>query len=137
MSFSAKAAACAAIIAAMAFASAAEARERHVSGTWTNHRGTYTGSADVVRTRGFHSRNAVITGPNGGQRTVSDQRAWNRQAGTYSHNRRVTFADGTSRTVDADARRTAPGQWEYSRTVTGRNGQTRTQTGTYVITRHP
>ena len=138
MIFSAKAAACAAIIvAATAFAGAADARERRVSGTWTNHRGTYTGSADVARTRGFRSRDAVIAGPNGGQRTVSDRRAWDRRAGTYSHDRRVTFADGASRTVDADAQRTAPGQWDYSRTVTGRNGQTQTQTGTYVVTRHP
>lgn len=51
--------------------------------------------------------------------------------------RNVNFADGTSRTVDADATRTAPGTWDYSRSVTGRNGDTRTQDGTVVITKHP
>ena len=133
-----KAATCAAVIIAGLFvASAAEARERHVSGTWTTHRGTFTGHADVVRTRGFRSRDAVITGPNGGQRTVSDRRTWSMRNGAYSHDRRVTFADGTSRTLDADARRVAPGTWDYSRTVTGRNGDTRTVEGTIVIRKGP
>ena len=134
MRISIRAAACAAVIVAgLAFAGEAQARERHVSGVWSTHRGTYTAHADVVRTRGFRSRNAVITGPNGGQRTVSDERAWSRRDGTYSHDRRVTFADGTSRTVNADAHRVAPGTWDYSRTVTGRNGATRTVDGTIVV----
>ena len=138
MRSSIKAAACAAaIVAGLALAGEAQARERHVSGTWTTHRGTYTGQVDVVRTRGFRSRNAQITGPNGGQRTVSDQRTWSRRDGTYAHDRDVTFADGTSRTVSADAQRVAPGAWDYSRTVTGRNGATRTQDGTIVITKGP
>ena len=138
MRTSVKAAACVAvIIAGLSFSGAAEARERHVSGSWTTHRGTYTGSADVVRTRGFRSRDAVITDPNGGQRTVSDQRTWSRRDGTYSHNRDVNFADGTSRTVDADANRVAPGTWDYSRTVTGRNGEMRTQDGTIIIHKGP
>ena len=137
MSFSVQTAAFAAvIIAGLSLAGAAEARERHVSGTWTTHRGTYTGSADVVRTRGFRSRDAQITGPNGGQRTVSDQRRWSRRDGTFSHDRDVTFADGTSRTVDADANRVSPGTWDYSRTVTGRNGNTRTWDGTVIIPKH-
>jgi hypothetical protein len=138
MRFSVKAAACAAVIVAgLLFASTAEARERHVSRTWTTHRGTYTASADLVRTRGFRSRNVQITGPNGGHRTVSDQRTWSRRDGTYTHERRVAFADGTSRSVDANAHRVSPGTWDYSRTVTGRNGETRTQRGTIVITKHP
>jgi len=75
MRYSVKAAACAAVIVTgLTFAGEAQARERHVSGTWTTHRGTFTGHADVVRTRGFRSREAVITGPNGGQRIVSDRR---------------------------------------------------------------
>jgi len=125
------------IIASLSFASAAEARERHVSATWTTHRGTFTGHADVVRTRGFRSRDAVVTGPNGGQRTVSDRRAWSMQNGTYSHDRHVTFADGTSRTVDADARRVAPGTWDYSRSVTRRDGQIGTINGTVIIDKGP
>jgi hypothetical protein len=88
-----------------------------------------------VRTRGFRSRDAQVTGPKGGQRTVSDQRTWSRRDGTYSHDRDVSFADGTSRTVDAGANRVAPGRWDYSRTVTGRNGETRTQDGAIVITK--
>src|SRR5678816_4180513 len=103
------------IIAGFSFAGAAEARERHVSGSWTTHRGTYTGHTDVVRTRGFRSRDAVITGPYGGRRTVSDRRTWSRRDGTYTHDRDVTFGDGTSRTVDVDAHRVAPRTWDYSR----------------------
>jgi len=138
MRFSIKAAACAAaIVAGLILAGEAQARERHVSGTWTTHRGTYAGRADVVRTRGFRSRDAVITGPNGGQRTVSDQRTWSRANGTYTHDRDVNFADGTSRSVDADAQRVAPGTWDYSRTVTRRNGNTRTQDSTIVVTKGP
>src|SRR5262245_46064633 len=113
MSSSTKAVACAAVIlVGLAFAGVAVARERRVSGSWTTHPGTFTGSADVVRTRGFRSRDAQITGPNGGRRTVSDQRAWSRVEGTYSHDRIVTFADGASRTVDADAHRVSPGAWD-------------------------
>ena len=138
MRSSVKAVACAAvIIAGLSFADAADARARHVSGSWTTHRGTYTGSADVVRTRGFRSRDAQIIGPNGGQRTVSDQRTWSRRDGTFTHDRDVTFADGTSRSVDADANRVAPGAWDYSRTVTARNGETRTQDGTIIIAKGP
>jgi len=138
MRYSVKAAVCAAIIVTgISLAGAANARERHVSGTWTTHRGTYTGTADVVRTRGFRSRDAQITGPHGGQRTVSDQRTWSRRDGAYTHDRQVTFADGTSRTVDADAHRVSRGVWDYSRTVNGRNGETRTQDGRIVITKNP
>jgi hypothetical protein len=138
MRSSVKAAVCAAVIVTgLSFAGSADARERHVSGSWTTHRGTYAGTADVVRTRGFRSREAQITGPNGGQRTVSDQRSWSRRDGTYTHDRDVTFADGTSRAVDADANRVSPGVWDYSRTVTGRNGETHSQDGTIVITKNP
>jgi hypothetical protein len=138
MRSSVKAAACAAaVIAGLALAGEAQARERHVSATWTTHRGTYSGHADVARTRGFRSRDAVITDPNGGQRTVSDQRTWSRANGTYTHDRDVTFADGTSRTVNADAHRIAPRTWAYSRTVTGRDGETRTWDATIIIPKRP
>lgn len=138
MRSSVKAAVCAAVIVTgLSFAGAADARERHVSGSWTTHRGTYTGTADVVRTRGFRSRDAQITGPNGGQRSVSDTRQWSLRDGTYAHDRDVNFADGTSRTVDADATRTAPGTWDFSRSVTGRTGETRTQDGTVIIHKGP
>jgi hypothetical protein len=127
----------AAILAGLAFAGAADARERHVSATRMTHRGTYTGSADVVRTRGLRSRDALITGPNGGQRTVSDQRTWSLRSGTYSRDRNVIFADGASRIVDADANRVAPGTWDYSRSITRHSGETRTQEGTIVFSRGP
>ena len=138
MRSSIRAAACAAVIVAgLAFAGEAQARERHVSGAWTTHRGTYTAHADVVHTRGFRSRDAVITGPNGGQRIVSDRRVWNRQAGTYRRDHVTRFADGTTRTLNVDAHRVAPGTWDYSRTVTSRNGHTRTVGGSVVVSKGP
>lgn len=121
----------------MASAGAADARVRHVSGTWQTPRGVFTGDSTVTRGRGFRDRNAVFTGPNGRQRTVQDNRTWDAQAGTYDRDHTVTYADGKTRTVDVDVQRTAPGQYAFERDVTGRNGQTRTQTGTYVIHRGP
>lgn len=131
----------AAILAAVATAallmsaSAAEARTRHVSGALAGQRGAVAGSATVTRGHGFRNRDATITGANGRQRTVEDARTWDRRAGTYSHDREVTHADGTTRTVDVDAQRTAPGQYSVERAVTGRNGETRSQSGDFSVLR--
>jgi hypothetical protein len=135
MIFSAKAVASALMVATLMCAGAAEARERHVSRTWTNQRGTFTAQADVVREPGSRSRHVVITQPDGHQRIISDQRTWNRQTGTMHRDHSVTFADGSRRTLVVDAHQTAPGEFAYTRTVTGRDGESRTQTGTYVVTR--
>lgn len=123
----------AAVFASAAFAAPADARVRHAHGTVQTQHGTYHGQSTTVRQPGLRTRQATAVGPHGGTSTLYDQRAWG--GGSYSHDRNRTFANGDTRTVDADAQRTAPGVWDYSRQVTGRNGETRTQTGT--VTRSP
>lgn len=107
----------------------ADARGRRGQATVHTERGTFQGQGAVHRERGQRTRDATITGPRGGQTSVHDQRTWDRQAGAYSHDRVREFPDGTSRSVDADAVRTAPGEWDVDRIVTGRNGEVRTQSG--------
>ena len=129
----------AALIAASAIAAAtpADARERRVMATIQTQHGTYQGQSLVQRSRGQRTREASIVGPNGGQTSLTDQRRWNAQAGTLSHDRTRIFANGDTRIVAADAVRTAPGVWSAQRTITSRNGHTRTQTGTILIDRTP
>jgi hypothetical protein len=77
----------------------------------------------------------TITGENGRQRTIHDERSRDRQAGVATHDRTTTFNDGSTRTVEAERLRTGQGQYSASREVTGRNGETRVQTGDFNVTR--
>lgn len=115
----------------VAFAAEADARVRRGQASVETQRGVYQGQSRVERTRGHRSREASVIGPNGRQSSVSDDRSWNRQQGTYSHDRQRIFANGDTRSVEADAQRTAPGEWSAQRSVVGRNGETRTQSGTF------
>lgn len=112
----------------------ADARTRRTQGSVATQRGTVSGAAETRRERGSRSRDATVTGPNGGQRNVQDDRTWNRADGTYTHDRTTTFNDGSQRTVDADVLRTGDGTYSASREVTGRNGETRVQTGEFTRT---
>ena len=127
-----------AAIAALSFcvvAGQADARTRHAHGVFAGSHGrTVTGDATTTAGRGFRDRTATWTGPNGGQRNVNDQRTWDRQAGTYNHDRDTTFADGTTRSAATDVQRTAPGQYDVNREVTHRNGETTSQSGQVTIT---
>lgn len=125
----------AALLAASTFAIAApaEARVRHVHGVVNTNHGTYVGQSTTYRAPGQRTRSADAVGPRGGHTSVYDNRAWG--GGQYSHDRTRTYANGDTRTVDADASRVAPGEWAYERDVTGRNGNTRTQTGTVTVDR--
>jgi hypothetical protein len=118
----------AAALASAAFAAPADARVRHVHGTVQTQHGTYHGQATTTRQPGLRTRQGTVVGPHGGVSTLYDQRSWG--GAERSHDRSRTFANGDTRTVNADAVRTAPGVWNYSREVTNRNGVTRTQTGT-------
>lgn len=91
--------------------------------------------ADARRREGQRARTTTITGQHGGQRTIDTQRAWDRSAGTRSRDRTTTFNDGSTRNVGVDSVRTGQGQYSVSREVTGRNGETRTQTGDFSVTR--
>ena len=71
-----------------------------------------------------------------GETTTIDRSRAKTEAG-YEKSRTTTFADGTTRAVDVNATATAPGAYTGVRTVTGRNGETRTQTGEVEIERKP
>lgn len=124
-------------IAVCATSVSAEARVRSAHASVQTGRGVYTADARTERLRGSRTRDVTVTGPNGGQRVSHDARTWSRDAGTYSRDHLTTYNDGTTRTVDVDAARTGPGQYSGTRTVTGRNGVTRTQTGVIVVERTP
>lgn len=111
----------------------AEARVRRAQGTLTTNRGTYSGNAEVNRTRGARDRSATVTGPNGGQRSVEDSRRWG--DGAYTHDRTTTFNDGSRRTVESEVLRTGEGTYSGARQVTGRTGDVRVQTGDLSVTR--
>lgn len=111
----------------------AEARVRRAEGTLTTNRGTYSGNAEVRRSRGARDRSATVTGPNGGQRNVEDTRRWGE--GAYTHDRTTTFNDGSRRTVESEVLRTGEGTYSGARQVTGRNGEVRVQTGDFTVDR--
>lgn len=126
-------AACAGFVAT---ASDAEARERgrRVVVTGQGDNGPFNGQVDTTARQGSRNREGVFTGPNGGQTTVRGEQTWNRDDGTFSSNRSRTFNDGTSRSVDVTGQ-ASDGQSSWSRTATGRNGQTNTQTGAFTTSR--
>lgn len=117
----------------LAIVDAADARGRRGSATIHTPRGDAVATGEVSRGRGSRTRDSAVTGPGGRTRAVEDQRTWG--DGQRTHDRTTTYRDGSSRTVDADATRTAPGEWSATRTVTGRDGETRTQTGDFTATR--
>ena len=125
------------VLAATAVAGVADARERRVQAEVQTKRGTAVGAATVVREKGLRSREASWTKANGKTGAIQDTRTWDRAAGTYDHDRTRTFANGEQRTVDASAQRTAPGEYEVTRTVTNRDGETTTKSGAITIDRTP
>lgn len=111
----------------------AEARVRRTQGSVTTNRGTYSGNAEVRRSRGARDRTATITGPNGGSRHVEDSRRWSN--GVYSRDHITTFSDGSQRRIESELRRTGDGTYSGTREVTGRDGETRVQTGDFSVER--
>jgi len=77
----------------------------------------------------------AITNRQGNTTTWDQTRARTDAGATLS--RDTTFADGGTRSVDAERQGNGDGTGTLSRTVTGRGGETRTQTGTYEVTRTP
>jgi hypothetical protein len=118
-----------------ALVDSADARERRGQGAYAGQRGAATAQARTQRQNGTRARDVTITGENGRQRTIHDERSRDRQAGVATHDRTTTFNDGSTRTVEAERLRTGQGQYSASREVTGRNGETRVQTGDFNVTR--
>ena len=128
------AAATAALLCSAAFIAPAEARTRHATAQVHGQRGSASAERTTVRARGERSRTTTVTGANGRTTTATDTRARDRQAGTATHEHDRTYADGATRSVDANAQRTGAGTYSASRTVTGRDGESHTQTGDFTRT---
>jgi hypothetical protein len=111
---------------------AAEQRGRRGQATIHTERGTFQARGEVRRERGVRTRERSVTGPNGGETSVRDERRWDREEGAYSRDRVRTFPNGDTRSVEVDAQQTGAGAWSAQREVTGRNGQTRTQSGEFT-----
>lgn len=118
---------------AVSLGSEADARTRRVQGSVSTNRGVYNGASETTRNRGSRNRDATVTGPNGGSRTVEDRRTWGE--GAYAHDRTTTYGDGSQRTVDTDAVRTGDNTFSVNRDVTGRNGEVRNQSGDFTVER--
>lgn len=135
MSFQKPALAVALFAAATLSVGVAEARGRMAHGEFQTRRGTAVGDRTVTKERGLRSATSTWTGPGGKSTSMTDTRAVDRAAGTYSHDRQRTFSDGSTRSVDTDVQKTGDGTFSGTRTVTGRNGETRTQTGDFATTK--
>lgn len=84
---------------------------------------------------GSCSSTGAVTGRNG--QTTSWEQTRSRTEDGATFERDVTFADGSTRSVDAERIGNGDGTGSVSRTITGRDGETRTQTGVYEVTRTP
>ena len=124
---------CAALAALIAAPLEADARGRRLEGVVTGARGHQATVARDISARGRdRSAHTSISGENGRTRDV--WRSRDIDPGARSRSSDVTFSDGATRSVDRTATRTAPGEWTVEREVTGRNGETRTQTGSANVT---
>ncbi|MES1203206.1 MAG: hypothetical protein ABUS57_17350, partial [Pseudomonadota bacterium] len=125
-------------LAALALAGGLEAadarpRGRHVQGQVLTQHGTLGVDRSVQRDKGLRSRSTTVTGPNGGQVSGARSTAIDREAGTLDRAKDQTFRDGSTRNVDLGVTKTGDGQFTSERTITGRNGETRTQTGDFAV----
>jgi hypothetical protein len=84
---------------------------------------------------GVCNSNGAVTNRQGQTTTWEQTRARTDTGATLS--RDTTFADGSTRSVDAERVGNGDGTGTVSRTITGRDGETRAQTGTYEVTRTP
>lgn len=98
---------------------------------------TLCSAAALARAAAVFAEGRVVTytGRNGGGFVAETDRDLDRAAGSNALDRDVTFKDGSTRSVDADATRTAQGTADVTRTVTWCNGQSVTQIGSAASTR--
>ncbi len=81
---------------------------------------------------GACSSSTTLTNRAGETTQIEQSRARTENGAVYS--RDTTFSDGSTRAVDAERVGNGDGTGTVTRTVTGRDGETRTQTGTYSVT---
>ena len=119
----------------LALAPAAEARGFRSHAVFSNGRHSVTRDSSFTHTRGARERDTTWTGENGRTRTTDVTRT--HDGNDASYNRDTTFADGTSRSIDRERDGNGDGTGEITRTITDRQGDTRTQTGSYEVSRQP
>ncbi len=123
-----------ALLAAGAASADPGSRTRDWSGTVTGPNGGVS-TFDHSRTRGpgAASRQTDVTGPDGGQRGRTVNRAWDRDNGTGSMDRSTTYRDGTSSSTSRTVTGTGEGSYDVETTRTNRRGEVRTRSGTVTV----
>lgn len=92
-------------------------------------------SSSASCANGACSSSGVVTARNGDQTSWDQTRTRTENGATLE--RDVTFADGTTRSVDRERVGNGDGTGTITRSITDRDGDTRTQTGEYEVTRTP
>lgn len=101
----------------------------------TQNHGEVDVTRDISHQDGTRTASTVATLEDG--RTITSDSTRTRDGADVSYSRDTTFADGSTRAVNRERDGNGDGTGTITRTVTGRNGDTRTQTGDYVVTRTP
>jgi len=91
---------------------------------------TRASSTSRDATTGVVASSASVTNRQGQVRSTTATRTPTESGSTYA--RDTTFADGSTRSVDRTTERDGAGTATVNRTVTGRDGETRTQTGVFT-----
>ena len=103
--------------------------------------GTRTSEAVQTRSRGDGVRvrtdDRSRTFANGDVASRSATKSWDSNTGVGGKTVNRTFRDGSTRSVDTGVVKTGDGAFDASRTVTGRDGETREQTGSFTVTNSP
>jgi len=96
----------------------------------TQNHGAIEVQRDVMRADGTRSVVTTATNEAGATRSATAVRTQTQTGSTYA--RDTTFADGSTRAIDRTTTRDGEGGAVVDRTVTGRDGETRTQTGVFT-----
>lgn len=101
----------------------------------TQNHGEVEVSRNVSHQDGVRTTSTAATLEDG--RTITSDSTRVRDGADVSYQRDTTFADGSTRSIDRERDGNGDGTGTVTRTVTGRNGQTHTQSGEYEVTRTP
>jgi len=90
----------------------------------TLHRGSGTFSQSVTHSPGSTDRSTTWTNSSGGTGTHTASNTWNSSSGTGTHQSSTTYANGKTSSSQGDWTKTGTGDFSYTGTHTGVNGQT-------------
>ncbi len=119
-----------ALVGLLVAAGGADAAERHVNKRWTGPAGRSASyHRDRVQSPGAMSASAGWTGRAGRTGGYDRARMVDPEAGLASASFDRSYRDGSSRSVDRQATRQAPGEWAYSADRTQRDGDVISRSG--------